>query len=203
MKKFLALMILAIGLFTVGFSQALFNPIKPLIPPYDPPSFHSKGFDLMHEDADLIYEDASRLAITNLCNDDHTPPIGYYPVEYVNMAPEMETIDNCYFPLRINEKVHFQDVELDSCFVLIERVAIGDLCPLTAMIWFSVYKSEDISIENPSWRLTVNEIPLPITLPIGAMFSEGDIFEKVSIGVKEYLLFINPTWKASNIVIVK
>ena len=108
-----------------------------------------------------------------------------------------------YFSIQVNEKVHFQDVELDSCIIVINSASMRELTELKVAIFIQTYKSKSISESNPNWVIYTNEIQSSMILPVGRIFTEGDLILKVSEAIKEYLLIVNPTWQANNIIILK
>lgn len=116
---------------------------------------------------------------------------------------QVEPKDTAYYSLEVKEQIHYQDFTLDSCFVKIRSISVSEVADLNAYVSLAIYKFRSYSIDNPSWIISPQEIPLNLRLPIGPLFSEGDLFIKITAGIKEYLLAINPAWNPNNLIITK
>lgn len=106
-----------------------------------------------------------------------------------------------YRNITINQKIHFQDDSLNSCYLVIKNVSFMNCSTLTANYIVQVYKSANSYSHNKKWTLTADEIPERITITVANNFN-GDLFMKrLSVELKQYLLSINPTWVGSNFTI--
>lgn len=103
--------------------------------------------------------------------------------------------------IQINETVTYQDFVLDSCYIVVSDLQVMSFKSLNAIAEISVYKNKTIAQSNPDWKIYPVQIPLPCIFPIGAEFTQGDIFQKISEGIKLLLLENNPAWREENIII--
>jgi hypothetical protein len=103
--------------------------------------------------------------------------------------------------IQINETVTYQDFVLDSCYIVVSDLQVMSFKSLSALAEISVYKNRTIAQNNPDWKIYPAQIPYPCVFPIGAEFTQGDIFTKISEAIKLLLLETNPTWKNNNIII--
>ena len=124
-------------------------------------------------------------------------------ISFVSLISLAQQADTSYYSLQVKEQVHHQDFTLDSCFVKIQSISVPEVAELKATVFLKIYKFRSYAIENPSWTISPQEIPVIMYLPIGPLFSEGNLFIKITAGIKEYLLSINPSWNSNNLIITK
>jgi len=100
--------------------------------------------------------------------------------------------------LIINEKVHFEDDSLTSCYVVIdESVHYGS--SMTSTVTLFTYKNKNKVIKNKNYYLNVDEIPKVIEISLTNSLSNYNT--KIAEIVKAKLLILNPTWNTANITI--
>ena len=121
-------------------------------------------------------------------------------VSVISFAQSSNSSPSPYHNLIVNENVHFQGDSTNSCYVVISDVSINSLKDLSAMYMVRVYKTKAIYQQNEQWYIPTAEITTT-RVQFTAEFTQGDLFLKITNELKTALLKINPTWKASNIVV--
>lgn len=107
-----------------------------------------------------------------------------------------------YKNVQVNEKVHYNEDSLTSCYVVVEKINVGEVGELQAVYKLATYKSKAVYQLDRNYNIAIKEIPVIIPLRFGSGEVEGDdIFAILMEELKLKLLELNPTWEAKNIVI--
>lgn len=101
--------------------------------------------------------------------------------------------------LQVNQKVHFQDDSITSCYVVIERASMMDCLTRDVIYQLCVFKSKSAYEKNKRWILDCAEIPASITLTLPNDMGSATFSRTISVELKKELIRLNPTWTAANI----